>query len=412
MKLLAPFVFFSIILVFACNDKNDQTESIINDERYNDSIINKSPHIRHEKKFGHINFTSEDQWDSLNNITHSDRNMSDTKFDNKFRTFGWHLYSNGSAYKDYNFSLLWGISYFAYIIEPETGSYKSIHQWKSTSMIDSAKKYDCNVFLTIGNFGESDNISFLNNGKSWKTLSDSIISLLKLRGAHGINIDFEGVPKKKKTQFAKFITYISNELKKVDSNYLVSLCLYAVDHHHIFDIKAIDKYIDFYTLMAYDYYGGFSTIAGPVTPSINSKNFGNASMESSVEYYLDQGVNKDKLIVALPFYGAEWFVNNADIPAKADKFKSHPTYRTIQRLYIDSLKLSVNFENNSKNSYINISENNNIRQLWFDDIRSLSVKFKWLKEQNINGVGIWALGYDNGYDHLWKLIIEEFGKEK
>ncbi|MGE3801987.1 MAG: hypothetical protein AB7H80_13280, partial [Candidatus Kapaibacterium sp.] len=33
-------------------------------------------------------------------------------------------------------------------------------------------------------------------------------------------------------------------------------------------------------------------------------------------------------------------------------------------------------------------------------------------QNELGGVGIWALGYDNGYTELWELLGMKFGKKK
>lgn len=295
----------SISLLLSCNidnkpndNKNKAINSIDNDE-----FISQR-HLQ-EQTIENFNFNTELQWDSLNNITHEKVIHAKGKVHPDIRTFGWHLYSNGSSYKNYNFPMLWGISYFSYSVEPETGSYKSIHQWKTTSLIDSAKINGCKIFLSVSNFGSKNNSVFLENPMAQKMLIDSVSSLLALRSADGINIDFEGVSKENKDGFTKFILQISKSLKQVNPKYMVSLCLYATDWYDIFDIEAIDPYIDFYTLMGYDYYGSFSKTTGPVTPFKNSEIFGNG-LETSTNYYNNKGVHLSKLIVGLPYYGAEW----------------------------------------------------------------------------------------------------------
>jgi len=366
----------------------------------------------HEQAFGGFSFTTEQQWDSLNNISHKTIRHSREKTSANIRTFGWHLYSNGSSYKNYNFSMLWGLSYFSYAVEPETGSYKSIHQWKTTSVVDSAKVNGCKVFLSVSNFGSKDNAVFLGNPKAQNTLIDSVANLLALRNADGINIDFEGVSKKDKKNFTTFIIQISKKLKEINPNYEVSLCIYAEDWNKIFDIESIDSSIDFYTLMGYDYYGGFSKITGPVTPFTHSDKFGNG-LKESVNYYNNRGVQHSKLIVGLPYYGAEWYTRNSEIGAPVTKFKSHPNYKTIRELYIDSLKIPVQFDANSFSSYLVIEDSlNSYRQIFFEDVRSLSFKYDWIRENNIGGVGIWALGYDDGYSELWDLLSEKFSQEQ
>ena len=56
--------------------------------------------------------------------------------------------------------------------------------------------------------------------------------------------------------------------------------------------------------------------------------------------------------------------------------------------------------------------NNTFRQLYFEDVKSLSIKYDWIKKNNFGGVGIWALGYDHGYSELWNLLTEKFSEEQ
>ncbi|AXT50043.1 hypothetical protein D1818_04060 [Aquimarina sp. BL5] len=405
------FAIFPLALSISCNIDRTSKDNSENSPNSIDNIDFISQRHLQNQKFDTLNFKTEEQWDSLNTITHKKVLHKKGKVHPDIRTFGWHIYSNGSTYKNYNFSMLWGLSYFSYAVQPETGSYKSIHQWKTTSLIDSAKTKGCKVFFSVSNFGSKNNTTFLRNQKAQNTLIDSLSSLLALRSADGINIDFEGVPKKDKKYFTKFIIEISKSLKQENPNYMVSLCLYAIDWNDIFDIKAVDPYIDFYTLMGYDYYGSFSKKTGPVTPFKNSKKFGNG-LETSVNYYKNKGVHFDKLIVGLPYYGVEWYTKKPETGTVVTKFKSHPRYQSIRRLYIDSLKIPIQFDPKSASSYIIIKDDTNqYRQLFFEDVKSLSIKYDWIKSNKIGGVGIWALGYDDGYSEFWDLLTEKFSQE-
>ncbi len=360
----------------------------------------------HLKSFKNL---SEKQWDSINSSSDVISVHKKGKVSSKYKTFGWHIYSNGSSYKNYNFSMLWGISYFSYTVKPETGAYKSIHKWKTTALIDSAKAHNCKVFLSVSNFGRKNNNTFLNNANAQENLIRNLIDLLAYRKANGINIDFEGVSKKDRKLLTAFIILISKRLKKVDPTYMVSLCLYADDWNAVFNIKEINSSIDFYTLMGYDYYGSFSKYAGPVSPLKSSRKFGNG-LESSVQSYLKKGVQPKKLIIGLPYYGAEWYTTNQKIPSKVKKFKSHPPYKTIKRIYIDSLKIPLQFDTKSASTYLSFKDGNAYREIWFEDTKSLAIKYDWIKKNNIGGVGIWALGYDDGYPELWNLLADKFSE--
>ncbi|WP_103071934.1 glycosyl hydrolase family 18 protein [Aquimarina sediminis] len=403
-------LFFIFTLTVACSTKrNKEKEREVNSKDSLSEYV--GPNYKHYKQFSNYNFTTEKQWDSLNNVFEYPKHSSNDVVHKDYKTFGWHLYSKGSAYKNYNFSLLWGISYFSYIVNPETGSYKNIHQWKTTALIDSAKVKNCKVFLSVSNFGARDNTIFLNNPNAQKTLIDSLSSLLTYRGASGVNIDFEGIHSKSKKKFSDFIILLSKELRKKNPGHMVSVALYAVDYNTIFDIKLINPYVDFYTLMAYDYYGGFSKNAGPVSPLRSSEVWGRNSIESSVEYYLKEGVESKKLIVGLPYYGAKWQTDNVPIPSKVEKFLAHEEYSSTKEL-LDLNKYPTSFDTISSTQYSVYEENGVMNQLWFDDSLSLSHKYDWVKSKKLSGVGIWALGYDHGDTELWVLLANKFGQKK
>lgn len=411
MKIILSFLVLTTLTI-SCNHPQDKkaTHQEANTKYSLDDTI--GAHHVHELIFNPVSANSESEWDRVNNIVHTSKDRQNFGLDSNYRTFGWHLYSHGSAYQDYNFSLLWGIAYFAYIIDPASGSYKDIHQWKTTALIDSAKVHDCKVFLTVGNFGSGNNEQFLSNPEAQETLIDSVLHLLSLREANGINIDFESVPTRSRAKLSEFVIRISQKLKETNPDYMVSICLYAVDYHKVFDIEAMNPHIDFYTLMGYDYYGGFSAHAGPVAPLHGSRNFGVHCLETSVDYYVGLGVSPSKLIVGLPHYGAEWTVQDTIIASKADKFNTHIPYKTIKEKYIDSLEVPLKFDSLSMTTYCNIRMNEHqYQQLWFDDVTSLSAKYDWVKSKKLGGVGIWALGFDNGHPEMWELLREKFGEE-
>ncbi len=399
------------LAIMACNNSAETSATKATESA--DSTAYIGPHHEHHKTTMMNDFTTEGEWDEYNKYNPTATSHTHYERDSAFKTFGWHLYSKGTAYQEYDFSTLWGIAYFSYIVDPSTGSYSNIHEWKTTAMVDSAKAHNCKVFLSVANFGAKDNKEFLKNPKAQDVLIDSLVALLRFRNADGVNIDFEGVPGQSATQFTEFVTKLSKGLKAQNPDWIVTLALYTVDYHKIFDIKAIDPYVDLYTLMGYDYYGGFSHNAGPVSPLLSSETWGPESIEASVNYYLAQGMAPKKLIVGLPYYGAEWQTESLTIPSKSSKFISHPAYSIIKHKYIDSLKVPVVYDSLSESSYAAFMDSDSTyRQIWFSDSLSLANKYDWVIAKGLGGAGIWALGYDSGDLELWELLYQKFGKKK
>lgn len=55
------------------------------------------------------------------------------------------------------------------------------------------------------------------------------------------------------------------------------------------------------------------------------------------------------------------------------------------------------------------NDGTNWNQVWADNELSISKKFDLAIENNLGGVGMWALNYDGDRPELWELINTKFG---
>ena len=339
----------------------------------------------------------------INSVTYDKKHMLDTSYE----VFGWHPYWCGEAYKSYNYSLLSMISYFSYEVNPETGFYSDIHSWKKTALIDSAKKYNCKVLLTLTNFGEKANKTFLRSKEARKNLISTAITLIRERKADGLTLDFENVRSEEKSFLTDFIIDLSNSLKEEDEDYILTVALPAVDFEKVYEFSQINNYVDLFVMMGYEYHGENSEVAGPIAPLSNGKKWNGFTLESSVDEYIANGVPMKKLLLGVPYYGAEWITENLKFPSTSRGFVDYLSYRESKRLARRAEDGDLDGSSMSK-FYAYSDGNSNYRQMWFEDSTTLAAKYDWIKNKKIGGVGIWALGYDNGHDELWKLLAEKF----
>lgn len=363
-----------------------------------------SPHHSMDSVYAKFGVKTEAEWDSMEQIIHHVKHEGDFDLHPDYKTFGWHPYYTGSAYKAYNFSLLWGVAYFAYDIEPKTGSYTTIHSWKTTALVDSAKKHGTKVFLTVKSFGGANNSTFLRNPTARQTCIDSIIALVEYRDANGVNVDLEGVRASDKDSLTAFMVALSQQLKLKDPTHVVSLALYSVDWNNVFDIPNLVDYVDLFMIMGYDYYYSGSSKAGPVAPKESGKEWLPYNLEKSVAAYLEAGVPKNQLLLGVPYYGRSWYTSTTAIPGATTGHKKDYSYRQIMDNGWDA-SAKMDSVSSTKYSVFNGTET---YQVWFEDRATLSAKWDIVLDNDLAGGAIWSLGMDNGYTDLWELLEEKF----
>lgn len=338
--------------------------------------------------------------DSLKKNTNSSTVLTSHK---KMReVFGFHPHWLKKSYKNYDFKLLTSISYFAYEIDPYTGKYKTIRDWETTILIDSAKENTSKVYLTVTNFSKRNNNLFLTNELAQKTSIHSILQLLIARKAHGVTINFEDVPCKLKSNYTNYIKNLSMRLKEFNKTVVITLP--TSNNNNCFDIMSLKEFVEYFVVMAKDYYRSSSDIAGPVAPLYSDEKWTHGSIKHTVESYLGQGIPKEKFIIMIAYYGSKWQTEDDQVPSKSIQFIGNLTYKTIKNQYPQR----ANFDPESQTNYLNIKEDNKFIQIWFDDSESLGRKYNFINKMDLAGVGIWALGFDDGYPDLWEVLHEKF----
>ncbi len=367
--------------------------------------------IHHEqseyyKQFGEL---TNAQWDSIHGIVKNrpDKHRNKANCNLTHSVYGWHPYWMGSAYTNYDFSLLSTFCYFSYELDPSTGNYTTIHNWNTDNSITMAQAAGCRVELCVTNFGSTNNNTFLTNATAQQTLINNLITLLNNRNADGVNIDFEGVSGSNRNDLTNFMINLSNQLKAAIPGATVTMATYSVDWNNVFDFATLDQYVDQFIIMGYGYYYSGSSTAGPTAPLYSGQLWSSYNLVRSVEYHLNAGVSSNKLLLGLPYYGREWETVSGSIPSSTTgNFTSSRTYKYIRD------NTSGNYSNrqydyHSYTPYY-VYNNGSWRQAFVDDEVSLIARYKMIKQQGIGGIGIWALGYDDGYTELWDAIQQEF----
>lgn len=136
---------------------------------------------------------------------------------------------------------------------------------------------------------------------------------------------------------------------------------------------------------------------GPIAPMGGAVN-----IIGLVQGYLEK-VQAEKLILAVPYYGYDWPINNDSSSAT-----SSAAILSYAELAEASRDHKLIWDETSQTPSYTYTDNGIKREVHFENVRSLGIKYDFVNAKSLRGIGIWALGYDGLNSDLQRLIVDKF----
>ena len=319
------------------------------------------------------------------------------------KVFGYHPYWQGTKWQNYNFELLSTIAYFSAEAN-ENGELVNLHGWPATDLINKAHDNGVEVVLTVTLFSKTKLETLLSSNENRKRLIDNLKSEVERAGADGVNIDFESFPESQRLNLITFVKDLRFSLRSSIPNAQVTLATPAVDWNNAWDFKSLANESDGLFIMGYDYHWKGSTLTGPVAPLTG----GSYNVSNTINTYLSITENNlDKIILGVPYYGYSW-------PSLSGEKGSNTTGTGSAELFSSAearaLSYGKKWDTLSQTPWYRF-QNPDWFQTWYDDSLSLSKKYDFVNAKNLGGIGIWALGYDDGYNELWDALKDKIANK-
>jgi len=267
--------------------------------------------------------------------------------------------------------------------------------------------------ITLVQF-EADIINkIVNNPEAHDNLINSIDALLLSAPVSGINIDIEyggTVTSELRDNFALMIEKIRQHLETKFDKVTLSIDMYASasNNKQIWDVPRIAHAVDYLVVMAYDFHRRGSPQAGPVAPLFGGKDKWDTDIHQHLREYL-RYVPKEKILLGIPFYGYGW-----QTESHSPQSNSFPdtgftaTYSFVQSLFTNSevSNIITGWDDTALCPYISYEKEGNIYMIYYENKTSISYKVEYVKQLDLAGVAIWAIGYEKDSRELWDVIAK------
>ncbi|ODQ66575.1 glycoside hydrolase [Nadsonia fulvescens var. elongata DSM 6958] len=250
----------------------------------------------------------------------------------------WSIYGKHFP-KDLPFENISHLCYAFADIDPNTGEVKLSDKWADIEITldgdlnDSTadnlkgclnqffqikKQYrHLKIILSIGGWTFASNFATgTNSREKQQRFAASAVQLLQDLGLDGFDLDWEYPTN---SEQAQAYVIVLHELRLALDSYSLRVGLPrnqfsisiaspgAPEHISKMNTRAMDPYVSFWNVMAYDYSGPWSS----VSEHHSNMYGGNFSCQASIEYYIQHcGIDTQKLVLGMPLYGRSFEVTN------------------------------------------------------------------------------------------------------
>jgi spore germination protein YaaH len=226
------------------------------------------------------------------------------------------------------------------------------------------------------------------------TVADEVVR----RGVDGINVDFEPIPIGQKANFTDLVRRLRVELDRRGPGY--QLTFDVVGHFESYDVGGALRPggADAVYLMGYHYAGTFSTIAHGTAP-LGGPRYDVADAIRG----LRKVAAPHQLIVGVPYYGHLWPTKSGALNAPTAGGGHDVTYATARTIAAARGSTYDSVEQVSRVVWRGRACATcpvQWFQLYYDDPRSLAVKWAEFRRQGLLGTGIWTSAFEGSSGDL------------
>ncbi len=288
--------------------------------------------------------------------------------------------------------------------------YKGLNSDQLTKLAQEINQNHNYFEITLVQFENETIKKIANNPEAHQNLITTLDSILLAYPISGVNIDIEysgEVDEELRHNFATLVETIRHHLDQKYGNIQLSIDMYASasDNKQLWDVPRIARSVDYIIVMAYDFHRRSSMRAGPVAPLFHDQNQANDDIHKNLRNFL-RYVPKEKILLGIPFYGYEWQVDQRSPYANTypDTGATASYERVKSILQNPSLQVETGWDDRALCPYLIYEKDDKIQLIYYENPTSIKYKLEYVRQLDLAGIAIWALGYEGESRDLWQSI--------
>jgi spore germination protein YaaH/flagellar hook assembly protein FlgD len=294
--------------------------------------------------------------------------------------------------------------------------------WTSSSMtavINAAHAHGTRVVLTASVFawsgtGAAAQRALLGSATARANFARQLVAAVRDRGADGVNLDFEPLVSGQEAHFVALIKTIRARFNAIHAGYQITFDTTGYIGNYPLEASVGPSAADAVFIMGYDYRTDSASSSGSVDPLSGPR----YDLADTVRQYTAR-ISPSRVILGLPWYGRAWSTASSS-PHSSNTSGAKYGYSTaVNYSNIPALvaKYGRRWDAVEQSPYIVYRRQNctsaygcvtSWRQVWYDDASSLGRRYQLVNDYGLRGAGMWALGYDGGFQDMVRALSDAF----
>lgn len=247
-----------------------------------------------------------------------------------------------------------------------------------------------------GQFNNNLISSVVQNEAYKSALIRQILSILRMKGYAGIDIDFEYIHASDRDAFTTFVRDIASALHSYGFTVSVALAPKTSANqpgllYEGKDYAALGAAADYVLLMTYEW--GYKYGPNMAVAPLNM-------VQRVVDYAVTE-IPPEKIRLGIPNYGYDW-----PLPFERGRTVA-VTIGNVEAVQIAIRNNAViRYDETAQSPYFQYTRDNVLHEVWFEDVRSIQAKFGLIKDYGLGGAGYWQIM--RWWRANWLLLMDEF----